>query len=152
MPRHRLGSSRRSEALPSVTPDIPDRLSYRIGEVARICGVATSVLRFWETQFPQLKPSKGGTGQRLYRRRELELALRIHELVHLRGFTLAGARQAIAQTPDPASSIAPDRLEELRVGLAELRDLLARDPAPAHRRRSRPALHSATEPSLFADL
>ena len=44
---------------------IPDRLYYRIGEVARICGVATSVLRFWDTQFPQLRPAKGGTGQSL---------------------------------------------------------------------------------------
>jgi DNA-binding transcriptional MerR regulator len=76
---------------------IPDRLYFKIGDVARICGVETYVLRFWETQFPQLKPNKSGTGQRLYRRRDVELALRIKTLVHIEGYTLAGARQALQQ-------------------------------------------------------
>lgn len=76
-------------------PVIPDRLYFKIGDVARICGVETYVLRFWETQFPQLKPNKSGTGQRLYRRRDVELALEIQRLVHKEGFTLAGARQAL---------------------------------------------------------
>ncbi len=62
--------------------EIPDRLYFRIGDVAKICSVEPYVLRFWETQFPSLKPNKGGTGQRLYRRREVELALRIKQLVH----------------------------------------------------------------------
>ena len=78
-------------------PAIPDRLYFKIGDVARICGVETYVLRFWETQFPQLKPNKSGTGQRLYRRRDVELALRIKTLVHIEGYTLAGARQALQQ-------------------------------------------------------
>lgn len=76
---------------------IPDRLYFKIGDVARICGVETYVLRFWETQFPQLKPNKSGTGQRLYRKREVELALAIKRLVHGEGYTLAGARQALGQ-------------------------------------------------------
>jgi DNA-binding transcriptional MerR regulator len=78
-------------------PVIPDRLYFKIGDVARICGVETYVLRFWETQFPQLKPNKSGTGQRLYRRRDVELALRIKHLVHIEGYTLAGARLALEQ-------------------------------------------------------
>jgi DNA-binding transcriptional MerR regulator len=78
-------------------PVIPDRLYFKIGDVARICGVETYVLRFWETQFPQLKPNKSGTGQRLYRRRDVELALRIKHLVHTEGYTLAGARQVLEQ-------------------------------------------------------
>jgi DNA-binding transcriptional MerR regulator len=78
-------------------PVIPDRLYFKIGDVARICGVETYVLRFWETQFPQLKPNKSGTGQRLYRRRDVELALRIKHLVHIEGYTLAGARQVLEQ-------------------------------------------------------
>ena len=78
---------------------IPDRLYFKIGDVARICGVETYVLRFWETQFPQLKPNKSGTGQRLYRRREVELALEIKRLVHAEGYTLAGAKQALDQGP-----------------------------------------------------
>jgi DNA-binding transcriptional MerR regulator len=78
-------------------PTIPDRLYFKIGDVARICGLETYVLRFWESQFPQLKPNKSGTGQRLYRRREVELVLEIKRLVHEEGYTLPGARQALDQ-------------------------------------------------------
>src|ERR1700687_2036481 len=77
------------------TPAIPDRLYFKIGDVAKLCAVETYVLRFWETQFPQLKPNKSGTGQRLYRRREVELALEIKRLVHGEGYTIIGARQAL---------------------------------------------------------
>jgi DNA-binding transcriptional MerR regulator len=75
---------------------IPDRLYFKIGDVAKICDLETYVLRFWETQFPQLKPNKSGTGQRLYRRRDVELVLEIKRLVHAEGYTLAGARQALS--------------------------------------------------------
>jgi DNA-binding transcriptional MerR regulator len=81
----------------SETPTIPDRLYFKIGDVARICGLETYVLRFWESQFPQLKPNKSGTGQRLYRRREVELVLEIKRLVHEEGYTLPGARHALDQ-------------------------------------------------------
>lgn len=77
------------------SPVIPDRLYFKIGDVARLCGVEPYVLRFWETQFPQLKPNKSGTGQRLYRRREVELALEIKRLVHGEGYTISGARNAL---------------------------------------------------------
>src|ERR1035437_4264514 len=87
-------------------PAIPNRLYFKIGDVARICSVETYVLRFWETQFPQLKPNKSGTGQRLYRRRDVEIALEIKRLVHAEGYTLSGARQALTQVrrtePQPA--------------------------------------------------
>ena len=86
------------------SPVIPDRLYFKIGDVARLCGVETYVLRFWESQFPQLKPNKSGTGQRLYRRRDVEMALEIKRLVHDEGYTLAGARQALdapARRRDP---------------------------------------------------
>jgi DNA-binding transcriptional MerR regulator len=78
-------------------PAIPDRLYFKIGDVARICSVEAYVLRFWETQFPQLKPNKSGTGQRLYRRRDVELALKIKQLVHGEGYTISGARQVLEQ-------------------------------------------------------
>ena len=95
------------------SPAIPDRLYFKIGDVARICGVETYVLRFWETQFPQLKPNKSGTGQRLYRRNDVELALKIKQLVHTEGYTLSGARQALEQaharkTPPPQSRRDPN--------------------------------------------
>ena len=75
--------------------DIPDKLYFRIGEVARLCEVPAYVLRFWESEFPQLKPNKGGTGQRLYRRRDVEMALRIKILLYDEGYTIPGARQAV---------------------------------------------------------
>jgi DNA-binding transcriptional MerR regulator len=75
--------------------EIPDKLYFRIGEVARLCEVPAYVLRFWESEFPQLKPNKGGTGQRLYRRRDVELALRAKTLLKDEGFTIPGARQML---------------------------------------------------------
>lgn len=75
------------------TPEIPDKLYFRIGDVARICEVPAYVLRFWESEFPQLKPNKGGTGQRLYRRKDVEVALRIKTLLYDQGYTIPGARQ-----------------------------------------------------------
>lgn len=78
-------------------PTIPDRLYFKIGDVAKLCGLETYVLRFWESQFPQLKPNKSGTGQRLYRRREVEIVLEIKRLVYGEGYTLSGARHALDQ-------------------------------------------------------
>ena len=79
---------------------IPDKLYFRIGEVAKLCGVEAYVLRFWETEFPQLKPNKSGTGQRLYRKRDVELALRVKQLLHSEGYTIAGTiRKAQAEHP-----------------------------------------------------
>src|SRR5256886_4518823 len=72
---------------------IPEKLYFRIGEVARLCRLPAYVLRFWETEFPQLKPSKSSTGQRMYRRREVELALEIRRLLYKEGLTIPGARQ-----------------------------------------------------------
>src|SRR6201996_4925501 len=77
----------------TVTPEIPDKLYFRIGDVARLCEVPAYVLRFWETEFPQLKPNKGGTGQRLYRKKDVEMALRIKSLLYDEGYTIPGARQ-----------------------------------------------------------
>ena len=74
---------------------IPDKLYFRIGEVARLCRVPAYVLRFWETEFPQLKPNKSSTGQRMYRRNEVEHALRIKHLLYREGFTIPGARQQL---------------------------------------------------------
>jgi DNA-binding transcriptional MerR regulator len=71
---------------------IPDKLYFRIGEVARLCRLPAYVLRFWESEFPQLKPVKSSTGQRMYRRRDVESVLRIKKLLYEDGFTIAGAR------------------------------------------------------------
>jgi DNA-binding transcriptional MerR regulator len=71
---------------------IPDKLYFRIGEVATLCRLPAYVLRFWETEFPQLKPIKSSTGQRMYRKRDVESVVRIKKLLYEDGFTIAGAR------------------------------------------------------------
>src|SRR3984957_12527739 len=77
-------------------PVIPDKLYFRIGDVATLLDVPAYVLRFWETEFPQLKPNKGGTGQRLYRKKDVEMALRIKSLLYDQGYTIPGARQVFS--------------------------------------------------------
>src|SRR3954453_10639947 len=83
---------------------IPDRLYFRIGEVSELCQLPAYVLRFWETEFPQLKPTKSSTGQRMYRRRELEFALRIKHLLYEEGFTIPGARQHLKSEAKPVKT------------------------------------------------
>jgi len=80
-----------------VTPEIPDKLYFRIGDVAKLCEVPAYVLRFWESEFAQLKPNKGGTGQRLYRKKDVEMALRIKSLLYDQGYTIPGARQVFKE-------------------------------------------------------
>src|SRR2546422_11582462 len=70
-----------------------ENFSFRICEVARLCRLPAYVLRFWETEFPQLKPVKSNTGQRMYRRRDVESVVRIKRLLYEEGYTIAGARQ-----------------------------------------------------------
>jgi DNA-binding transcriptional MerR regulator len=88
-------------------PVIPDKLYFRIGDVAKLCGVEPYVLRFWQTEFPSLKPHKGGTGQRLYRRKDVEMALRIKGLLYEQGFTIPGARQALKSDLEPIQQTEP---------------------------------------------
>jgi DNA-binding transcriptional MerR regulator len=114
---------------------IPDKLYFRIGDVAKLCDVPAYVLRFWESEFPQLKPNKGGTGQRLYRRRDVEVALRIKTLLYDEGFTIPGARQALKveqRQKEPQLTLAiveneaglPADRKALRRLHAEMKDLL----------------------------
>ena len=76
---------------------IPDKLYFRIGEVAGLCRLPAYVLRFWETEFPQLKPIKSSTGQRMYRKRDVESVVRIKKLLYEDGFTIAGARAQLRE-------------------------------------------------------
>ena len=76
---------------------IPDKLYFRIGEVARLCRLPAYVLRFWETEFPQLKPVKSSTGQRMYRKRDVESVVKIKKLLYEDGFTIAGARAQLRE-------------------------------------------------------
>jgi len=72
-----------------------DRLYYRIGEISRITGLKPHVLRYWESEFKIIKPYKGGSLQRLYRKRDLDLILKIKKLLYEEGFTIAGAKKKI---------------------------------------------------------
>ncbi len=80
---------------------IPDKLYFRIGEVATLCRLPAYVLRFWETEFPQLKPVKSSTGQRMYRKRDVESVVRIKKLLYEDGFTIAGARAQLREETKP---------------------------------------------------
>ena len=126
--------------------DIPDKLYFKIGEVAKLCGIQTYVLRFWESEFPQLHPTKSGTGQRLYRKRDVEMALKVRRLLYDEGYTIPGARQAFqlearSRGPEPEAQMelsvtpvpsAPIKMHKLK---AELREILGMLSAPAGRPR-----------------
>ena len=149
------------------SPTIPDRLYFKIGDVARICELKPYVLRFWESEFPQLKPNKSGTGQRLYRRRDVELALEIKRLVHGEGYTLSGARQALevvrrrrdtppAPAAETVSSPATQRNDAVAAAIgrarAELREIAALLAAPqprSHRPRGRLVAGKTESDRLF---
>ena len=79
------------------TPAIPNRLFFRIGDVAELAGVETHVLRFWEAEFPRLSPKKTSTGQRQYRRKDVAAVLEIKHLLYDEGYTIAGARRVLRQ-------------------------------------------------------
>ncbi len=91
---------------PTTNPEIPDKLYFRIGEVAKIAGIKPYVLRFWESEFPSLGPKKSGTGHRLFRRKDVELVLEIKRLLYDKRFTIEGARKALDTKPKPAASAA----------------------------------------------
>jgi DNA-binding transcriptional MerR regulator len=81
---------------PAAKQEIPDKLYFRIGDVSRLAGVKAYVLRYWESEFPAIAPKKSGTGQRLYRRKDVEIILEIKHLLYEKRFTIEGARKAIA--------------------------------------------------------
>jgi len=112
---------------------IPEKLYFRIGEVARLCRLPAYVLRFWETEFPQLKPVKSSTGQRMYRRRDVENVVRIKQLLYEQGYTIAGARQHLRdegkgdkkQVTLPFMASSPADLRHIRQGLKDILAILA---------------------------
>lgn len=120
-------------ALQSGAPDIPDKLYFKIGEVSDLLGVEPYVLRYWETEFSVLSPKKSGTGHRLYRRKDVELLLRIKHLLYEKKFTIEGARQSLqaeSKAPKPKARVAQqelfseDPLPEIRRELADILQLL----------------------------
>ncbi|MCF6179028.1 MAG: MerR family transcriptional regulator [Geopsychrobacter sp.] len=104
---------------------IPEKIYFKIGEVAEIVGVKTHVLRYWESEFNSLRPVKSRTNQRLYRREDIEKALLIKSLLYQQGFTVTGARQQM-KNPQKIKIDPPVTLDAIIDRLACLRDALHR--------------------------
>jgi DNA-binding transcriptional MerR regulator len=115
--------------------EIPDKLYFRIGEVSDLVGVEPYVLRYWETEFPAVAPKKSDKKQRMYRRKEVELLLRIKYLLYEKKYTIEGARQHLQNESKAVRKKKPQRLEqrelfstdalpEIRKELAAILDLL----------------------------
>jgi DNA-binding transcriptional MerR regulator len=95
-----------------VQPDavIPDKIYFRIGEVSELSALPAYVLRYWETEFSQLKPIKSSTGQRMYRRKDVENVFRIRRLLYEEGFTIAGAREKLREEARLHQMAAPSKV------------------------------------------
>jgi DNA-binding transcriptional MerR regulator len=115
------------------TITIPDKLYFKIGEVAKMADVPTHVLRYWESEFTGICPKRANSKQRLYRRQDVELILQIKTLLHQQGYTIAGARKLLesGQTPaqavtdtKPVSSKVSNTLQIIKQELKELQHLL----------------------------
>jgi DNA-binding transcriptional MerR regulator len=113
------------------SPAIPDKLFFRIGEVSQLVGVEPYVLRYWESEFPGLSPKKSNTGQRMFRRKDVELLLSIKHLLYDQKFTIEGARKALLEKtreernrPRELVAAAPARQEALLSSGDSLPDIL----------------------------
>jgi len=126
--------------------EIPNKLFFKIGEVCEITDTQPYVLRYWESEFPALAPAKNSSGQRIYRRRDIETVLRIKELLYQEGFTIAGAKKRLevemagrvdtpgaaraleaagAETPSAAAPVKDEKaVGVLREVREQLRDIL----------------------------
>ena len=121
---------------------IPEKLFFKIGEVCEICGVQAHVLRYWESEFPMLAPQKNRAGQRTYRKRDVEMALRIKELLYEDQYTIAGAKKKLANEIRGAS--------KLKVVTPEMTSQAAspQTPAPVAQQVSGAAAADAPTPRL----
>ncbi len=106
--------------------EIPDKRYFRIGEVSALTGLESYVLRFWETEFKGISPKRTESGQRLYRRSDVELINKIKYLLHEKKFTIQGAKQYLNanQKKDHPSSLT---IDEIRSELLMIRELLSLD-------------------------
>src|ERR1700683_1229295 len=117
------------------TPPIPDKLYFKIGEVSQLVGVEPYVLRYWESEFPGLSPRKSNTGQRMFRRKDVEILLNIKQLLYEKKFTIEGARKALKSEKAPLLPAEPatqetlfpaaDPLPDIRRELADILKLLS---------------------------
>ncbi len=119
-------------------PEIPNKLFFKIGEVSRITGVEPYILRYWESEFPVLRPRKNKSGQRVYVRGDLELILKIRQMLYQERYTIAGAKKRLAEKTAPRKAPEGGRhpqnaaLDRVKKGLRELLAILeANDGKPS---------------------
>jgi DNA-binding transcriptional MerR regulator len=93
--------------LPLALPEIPRKRYFAIGEVSELCAVKPHVLRYWEQEFPQLKPVKRRGNRRYYQHDDVQMIRRIRSLLYEQGFTIGGARQRLREMPKPAMAARP---------------------------------------------
>ncbi len=124
--RSRPRASQKAISPPSDTVEIPDRLYFKIGEVAELTGVQPYILRYWETEFGNLRPTKSRSGQRLYRRNDVLAVLRIRDLLYRQRFTIAGARRRLAAEQGPLAPTVLDSLQRVKDELKDISSLLRR--------------------------
>src|SRR4051794_4952990 len=101
--------------LDATPAELPDKLFFRMGEVSRLVGVEPYVIRYWETEFKMVSPRKSSSGQRMFRRKDVELLLQIKHLLYDRKFTIEGARRFLLESRDKlrTGSRGQERQEEL---------------------------------------
>jgi DNA-binding transcriptional MerR regulator len=118
------------------TPALPDKLYFKIGEVAKLVGVKPYVLRYWETEFSIVRPGKTRAKHRLYRRKDVETLLEIRRLLYTERYTIEGAKRRLREPPTAAPQAptapeeAPSAITEIRAELLALCRLLESEPAP----------------------
>jgi DNA-binding transcriptional MerR regulator len=100
----------------------PSKLFYRIGEVSRLTGLEQYVLRYWETEFPQIKPDKARSGQRLYSKKDLDNILLVKQLLYKDGFTIAGARKKLNGKDEKDNTLSV--IESVKNELREILEIL----------------------------
>ncbi|MGA8180770.1 MAG: MerR family transcriptional regulator [Desulfobacterales bacterium] len=111
---------------PFCQKELPDKLYFKVGEVSSIVGVPAYVLRFWEAEFKKINPKRTPSGQRLYRKKDVELILWIKHLLYEKKFTIQGAKQYLkAQSPSEQETPPADLLQEIASELQKIKDLLA---------------------------
>lgn len=101
--------------------ELPNKKYFKIGETSSLLGIKPHVLRYWESEFPQIRPFKSPTGQRLYKRTDLESLVRIQKLLYQERFTIAGAKQAL-NMPEP--NVLQENLLSVKTKLENILQLL----------------------------
>lgn len=112
----------RESQLPGL--NIPDQPYFRIGQVAELLGVETHVLRFWESEFPQIKPTRAPSGRRIFHRHDVQILALVQHLLHREGYTIAGARRRLEEMSASDEAQPSGDASHIIVELKDILDIL----------------------------